>query len=147
MVDRFVSAPLELPDGEQPFARADLILYGIDHSGPSFEARVFLDAPDADHASGRADPACAGSLFVFGHGGCFGDAGHCDVVARDDPFDLRPPHALEPALRILTVTEPIRRLVAAGAATTTVTIVAHAVADHPDAVLAFERLRLATYAD
>lgn len=37
-----------------------------------------------------------GSFSVFGHGGCYGDVGHCEVVPRDDPFDVRPPHPLTP---------------------------------------------------
>jgi tyrosinase len=90
MVDRFVSDALELPSPEHAFVRADLLFYGIDHSGPSYEAQVFIDArgiggePDRDHR------AYVGSWFILGHGGCFGDLGHCDVPARRDEFDLRP---------------------------------------------------------
>jgi len=47
---------------------------------------------------------------VAGPPGCFGDVGHCDVPGAADPFDLRPAHQLEPAVRILTVTEPLRAM-------------------------------------
>jgi hypothetical protein len=43
MVDRYTSPALELPPADRPFARADLIFYGLDHSGASYEAQVFLD--------------------------------------------------------------------------------------------------------
>lgn len=146
MVERFVSAPLELPYGGESFARADLIFSGIDHSGDSFEGRIFFDAPKADHANGRDDPRCAGSFYIFGHGGCFGEVGHCDVPRSRDPFDLRPPHQLEPATRIVTVTEPVATLVQAGAETVTVTVVAHTPRENANDVLAFETVRLVIYA-
>jgi tyrosinase len=146
MVDRFVSAPLELPRDGEPFTRADLIFGGVDHSGDSFEARIFLDAPRADHRAGTDHPAYVGRFFVLGHGGCFGDVGHCDVPSLRDPFDLRPPHQLEPATRIVTVTEAISALVGTGTEAVTVTVVAHTPREASNAVLAFDVLRLAVYA-
>jgi tyrosinase len=145
MVDRYTAPPLELPDGGD-VDRADLIFTGLDHSGATYEARLFFDAPDADHAAGRDHPAWAGSFYVFGHGGCFGDEGHCEVPAEREPFDLRPPHPLEPAIRVVTVTDAIREKLAAGARTVTVTVVAHAVGDNANDVLAFDKVRLAVYA-
>jgi hypothetical protein len=147
MVDRFTSDPIEVPDPEDGFARADLIFYGLDHSGSSYEGRVFLNSPDADHDRSREDPAWAGSFYLFGHGGCFGDVGHCDVpTGPRDPYDLRPPHQLEPAIRILTITEPLRALVAGGSREIVVTVVAHTPADRPNDVLAYDKVRLVTYA-
>ena len=145
MVDRYTSPPLELPDADT-IDRADLLFYGIDHSSTSFEARVFLDAPDANHETPRDHPNCAGSFYIFGHGGCFGDFGHCDVVERDDPYDLRPPHQLLPATRILTITDVLARLRRRGQTSINVTVVAHAVGDNPNDVLAFDTIRLASYA-
>src|SRR5659263_361990 len=51
-----------------------------DHGGPSYEARVFFDTPDAtaDTPLERA-AGYVGSFTVFGHGGCFSEHGHCDV--------------------------------------------------------------------
>jgi hypothetical protein len=134
MVDRYVSPPVELPDPEVSFARADLVFYGIDHSGSSFEAQISLgDEP-------------AGSFFIFGHGGCFGDIGHCDIPQQVDRFDLRPPHQLLPATRVVTVTEQIRRLVAAGTRTVPVTIVAVTPGNRSNKVLEFDTVRLLSYA-
>lgn len=120
MVDRFTTEPIELPPADRPFQRADLLFYGLDHSGASF--------------------------FILGHDGCFGDAGNCDLPARSDTFDLRPAHQLEPALRILTVTDAMQSLLERGVGTAKVTVVAHTEGRTPNDVLAFERVRLATYA-
>jgi hypothetical protein len=49
-------------------------------------------------------------VYVFGHGGCFGDQGHCDVPMERQPFDLRPPHQLTPAKMWLEVTDAIGRV-------------------------------------
>jgi hypothetical protein len=146
MVDRFVSDALELPSPEHAFDRADLLFYGIDHSGASYEAQVFMAArgiggePDRDHR------AYVGSWFIFGHGGCFGDVGHCDVPARRDEFDLRPPHQLEPAVRILTVTDALTAMLQNGLTAAKVTVVAHTEGRASDDVLSFSTIRLATYA-
>jgi tyrosinase len=147
MVNRYTSPPLELPDAEQPFERADLIFYGLDHAGDTFEARVFVNAPKRlDQSAGRDHPDYIGSFFIFGHGGCFGDEGHCDVPAERDPFDFRLPHQLEPAVRILTVTDVVQELVEAGADTAKVTVIAETLGERPNDVLAFDTVRLATYA-
>ena len=39
---RFHSEPLDLPADRTDVARADLIFYGVDHSGPTYEARIFF---------------------------------------------------------------------------------------------------------
>lgn len=146
MVERFTSDALELPPAARPFARADLIFYGLDHSGPSFEARVFMGprgvGPDAD----MSHRSYVGRFFIFGHGGCFGEVGHCEIPSDPDPFDLRPSHQLEPAARIVTVTEPLRELLERGLEAAKVTVIAQSEGRAGNDVLAFERLRLATYA-
>src|SRR4051794_12620749 len=147
MVDRYTTPPIDLPGPPDAFARADLIFVGVDHSQASFEARIFLDAPEADHATTRDDPAYAGSFFIFGHGGCFGDVGHCDVRRTRARFDLRPPHQLTPAIRVVSVTDAIRRRLDDGATTVTATIVAHAAEGASNDVLAFDRVRLALYVE
>jgi hypothetical protein len=146
MVDRFVSAPLELTDPGAGFARADLTFYDVDHSGSSFEARIFLDNPDATADTGRDDPSYAGSFTVFGHGGCFGDEGHCDVPSGpQDPFDLSPPHQLTPQVKVVIVTDALRRVLAAGRSEVTVTVVAQTPGDRANDVLAFSTVRLLAY--
>jgi hypothetical protein len=126
---RLVSPPLEIPrrpDGRD-FDHADLELHGIDHSGLSFQGRVFLNNPRATERTPRqASTGYAGTFHIFGHGGCFGDVGHCDVpTGPPDPFDYRLPHPLTPATRMLEITEALKTARdTSDADTVTVTIVA-----------------------
>jgi tyrosinase len=94
------------------FTRADLVFAGVDHGGLTYEVRVFLNAPAATGATPR-DPSqgYAGRFVIFGHGGCFGELGHCDVPSiRRDPTDLRPGHPLVPQTKIVTITTALGRL-------------------------------------
>jgi hypothetical protein len=149
-----VSFEIELPSGaNQPeFARADLTFYGLDHSGPSYEVRVFANRPDAGPDTPlTADAGFAGKFSVFGHGGCFGDAGHCEVRPPVSVFDRRQPHALVPTVRTLTVTEAIRDLVQQDARTVTITAIPVvrpsplATAEQAADVLVIDQVALHTY--
>jgi hypothetical protein len=115
MPERFVSQPLPMPahTAEADFVRADLQFHGVDHSGVSYEARVFLNRPDADANTPLEtvdDGGYAGSFHIFGHGGCFGDLGHCDIPQERHPNDKRLPHPLTPHTKSVIVTEALRRL-------------------------------------
>jgi hypothetical protein len=49
--------------------RAEFVFRGIEQAGPSFEARVFLDRPDADETTPTTPAAgYAGSFHVYGYG-------------------------------------------------------------------------------
>jgi hypothetical protein len=112
-MDRFISAPIVNParQGAPAFARADLVFYGVDHSGPSFEARIYFNNSKVDESTSRADPTFAGSFTVFGHAGCAGDVGHCDVPsAPRDVFDRRAPHPLTPQTKTVIVTDTLHRV-------------------------------------
>jgi hypothetical protein len=158
MPDRFVSQPLELPahPAEADFVRADLEFHGVDHSGLSYEARVFLNRPDANLETALEpgdDGGYAGSFHVFGHGGCFGDVGHCEVPTGRGPNDRRLPHPLTPHTKTVIVTEQLRRLRDHGdSGEVTVTVVAdvYDLGDLPvgrDAAepLLFDSISLVTY--
>ncbi len=146
MVDRFVSAAIDLPEDAEDSYRADLVFYDVDHSGASYEARIFINAPDADADTPRDDPRYAGSFHIFGHGGCFGDVGHCDVpTGPRDPFDMRSPHQLVPASKTVVITDAFKRIVGPQDETMTVTVVAFAPGDTPNDVLQFDAVRLLTY--
>jgi hypothetical protein len=108
---RFASKPLDVPADREEITRADLIFYGVDHSGPSYEARIFLDNPRADADTPRdVERGYAGGFAVFGHGGCYGDEGHCAPEDRYvDAFDRRPPHPLTKYIRTVSVTEALKR--------------------------------------
>jgi hypothetical protein len=146
MVEKFTTEPIELPPPDHAFERSDLLFYGLDHSGASYEARVFMDARGVSRDAGSDHRAYVGSFFILGHGGCFGDIGHCDIPGARDPFDLRPAHQLEPALRILTVTDAVKELLERGVEAAKVTVVAQTEGRASNDVLAFELVRLATYA-
>jgi hypothetical protein len=111
-VKRFQSQPLDLPVERGRIARADLVFYGVDHSGPTYEARIFLDNPGATEKTPRdVKKGYAGSFTVFGHGGCFGAEDHCAPKDRYvDEFDRRPPHPLTPLTIAVTVTEALAQV-------------------------------------
>lgn len=131
----------------EEFPRADLIFLGVDHSGPSYEARIFFNNPQADISTALdLEQGYAGSFMVFGHGACYGEEGHCDPRSEyHDVFDLRPPHPLTPITRTVIVTEALRRL---ETEELTVTVVA---AEHqgeeaePSDALGFAEIRLLLY--
>jgi hypothetical protein len=94
------------------FDNADLEIRGIYHGEASYEGRVFLNNPKADHNTARTlDNGYAGSFHIFGHGGCFGDAGHCEVNEhKREEYDWRPPHPLTPAVKRVPVTNALREI-------------------------------------
>lgn len=141
--------PLDLPpQDERDFVRADLIFYGVSHRGESYQARVFVDRPDATVATPPdLDAGYAGSFTVFGHGGCFGDPGHCDPNGRlTDAFDVRPPHPMTLWTKVVIATDALRR---ASADTITLTVVPVAPGRRTPRVsdaMSFQSVRLALYA-
>jgi hypothetical protein len=151
-----ITFELELPAAsadESEFVRADLTFYGLDHSGPSYRALIFFNNEQA--SAGTAGDEAAGyvtAFAVFGHGGCFGEDGHCEVVPPVNAFDRNHPHQLQPATRIVTVTDAVQRLVASGATSVTVTVVpvvrasALAVESAAESVLTFDQVSLHTFA-
>jgi hypothetical protein len=130
------------------FTRADIVFYGVEHKGDSFEALVFLNAPEATLDTPlEVDEGFAGSFVVFGHAGCFGDKGHCHVPSHRDPFDSRPPHGLTPQTKMVEVTDALKHPRCAGD-TLTITVLP-VVPDREQAtqadVLFFTGLRLLSY--
>lgn len=106
----FVSKPLKLDIKKRKnVSRIDIEFWGVDHSGPSYEGRVFINNPKADISTKMVpENGYVGSYYVFGHGQCFGDVGHCDVMENSDP--LSPSHPLTPLFKVLTVTDMIKKV-------------------------------------
>lgn len=131
------------------FSRADIEFHGLDHAGATYEGRVFVNLPDADAQSPRDAPEFAGCFHIFGHGGCFGDPGHCDVKPRR-PFDPRPAHPLTPASKAVIATDALRQAIAKGEdITVTVVPVIMSTTPHvgrPEDVVRLEDVRIVTYA-
>ncbi len=151
-MDRYVlDTPLPLSSsviaGE--FDAAELIFYGVDHSGPSFEALVFLNSPDADIGALLDDSAgFAGSFYIFGHGGCVGGEGHCDVSSKPkDPFDDRPLHALTAQTKVVDITAALQRADRSGGQLyfTVLPVVPSVEEARRADVLNFSAVRLVTY--
>ena len=84
--------------------------YRLDHSGPSYQVRVFFNNPSAgpDTPSPREEFvskfSCSRTAAASGRRGTAGPA-------AVSPFDRRQPHQLVPIARYLTVTGAIRDLI------------------------------------
>jgi len=147
----FVSAPISLASLDSGFRRADLVFQGLDHSGPSYEVRIYFNRPDATAGTPRTpEEGYVRSFYLFGHGGCAGEPGHCDVPESRRPYDFRPQHQLTPATRWVTVTDAARRALSAGreltvTAVPVVTTTRRARPGEDADVMALERLSLVTY--
>jgi len=121
---KYVSPKISIEPLDAHVSRADLIFDGLDHSGPSFEARVFLNNDGANaETPTTAENGYAGSFHIFGHGGCYGDdITHCQIRGPRRPYDPRPGHPLTPARKVLIATDALR-LARAKGGEITVTIV------------------------
>jgi tyrosinase len=140
--------PVPVWEGQPMFERADLQFHRVEHRGDSYEGRVFFDAADASPGTPlELDAGYAGSFYVFGHGPCFGDEGHCEVPSGPiHPFDYRPPHSLNPQLMIVTVTDALRRAIDNGKPEVGVTVIpTNPRGEDLGDILHFERLSLITY--
>jgi hypothetical protein len=64
----------------QKSIKTTLVFQGINHAGPSYEGRVFLNNKRANEKTKTTSAnGYAGSFFIFGHGGrCYGGSGHCN---------------------------------------------------------------------
>ena len=157
MAKIYVSEPIpyDVSQFEAEPQRIDLEFKRIEHGGASYEARVFIDNKRASEKTPRTHKSYAGSFFVFGHGGCFGGLGHCDVKDGVNQYDRRPGHPLTPAFKRLNVTDAVRKAMKNGkkaakgkkSLTVTVVPVVTAATDKCDTenVLKFGKLTLITY--
>ena len=104
------------PTQETAFKRADLVFEGVDHARDSYEVRVFLNNKNANEQTARSpETGYAGRFVVFGHGRCFGEQDHCEPAITAAPAQAIDPsgghqHPLTPQTKILTITEPLRRI-------------------------------------
>ncbi len=109
----FVSKPIPVKVRDRDkIHSAELEFHGLDHSKESFEARVFINNPKADHHTSKIEKqGYAGSLYVFAHGTrCWGGPMHCQVKERFGPYDLRSSHRLTPTDIYLPITEQIKKV-------------------------------------
>src|SRR5579871_922397 len=145
----YVSSKIAIDPLKRRFHRADIVFEGVDHSGVSYEGRVFLNNESAGLKTPKnSKNGYAGSFHIFGHGGCFGDVGHCEVRGLPRTYDPRPAHALTPARKVVIATEALRQAVAKGK-TITVTVVpivrsGTSRSDYEN-VIKFDRISLVAY--
>lgn len=147
-MDRYVSEPIEIPGAERAdFSRADIVFEKVDHSGESFTAHVFLNNPDADeHTPLDGDNGYAGSFGIFGHGGCAGDEGHCDLPEdQNDPEDQRLLHPLTPHTKVVRVTSALKQIPGPTVQVTVVPVLPGEDAPQREDVLFFESFDLTIY--
>jgi hypothetical protein len=143
------SPPLPVAGLDAEFYRADVEVHGIDHAGATYQARIYLNNSGADEQTERTpETGYAGCFHIFGHGGCLGDPGHCDVVDRR-PHDPRPAHPLTPARKIVPATDAVRRAIQADN-DITVTVVPVILSTtpavgRPDDMVKFDHVRIVTY--
>lgn len=144
------SDPISTEGLDSEYSRADIEFHGVDHSGASYEGRVYLNNPEAGEDTGT-DPESgyAGAFYVFGHGSCLGDIGHCDVNRRREG-DPRGEHPLKPLDKLVVATKAVKRAQAQGGdvTVTVVPVVEPVILEEPpsyDDVLKYERVRIVTY--
>ena len=150
-VAKLYKSPKKISIADLPaqFTRADLEFIRVEHSGASYEARVFINNPEAD---GNTPPVeangYAGSFSIFGHGGCFGDVGHCDIHKEQDPFDPRPSHPLLPIKKVVIATNAIKSAITRRAdisVTVVPVVMGWTEKSDTDDVLKFDHINLVTY--
>ncbi|MEC4817015.1 MAG: tyrosinase family protein [Scytonema sp. PMC 1069.18] len=125
--EKFGNAPVvefSLASIEPNFKKAKIEFYNMLHPRSSCEIRVFLNQPDANVNTPTEDNEhFAGSVFLFGHGECPGEAGHCNPNRGPiDQFDIRRSSHVRPFVTYIDVTESLRQLM--GSNTVSVKLVA-----------------------
>jgi hypothetical protein len=119
-LSKTTSPEIDTEDLGSDYTRADIELEGLDHSGSTYEGRIYLNNPDAGPDTDTTpENGYAGSYYIFGHGGCYGGEGHCEVAPRA-PYDPRPPHPLSPTRAVVIATDAIRKAAAGPKMTITV---------------------------
>lgn len=103
--------PINVKDPEKIY-KADLEFEDIDHSKQSYEARIFLNHPNANRETPTTDEfGYAGSFYIFGHGGrCYGGPGHCEVRESSNPYDIRNSHPMTPGYVFVRITEQLKKV-------------------------------------
>jgi hypothetical protein len=100
-------------EGAEGVQRGDIEVSGLDHGGPSYEVRIFLDNPHADaETEPTPDNGYAASIYVYGYG---------DPPAGEDA--VRGEHTSNPIRRSVMATDAVRAAAQRGRQAT-VTLVA-----------------------
>ena len=108
----YQSNPIKLDINKcSEFYRADIEFHGIGHGTESYTGHVFLNNQEANLNTPKTlENNYVGSYHIFGHGGCFGDVGHCDIIKKDEKYDFRADHPLTRGFKRLIITEQLKIL-------------------------------------
>jgi hypothetical protein len=88
---------VDLPGVAGKVDAGNLIFQGMAKTKDSYEVRIFFNEEGVTRETPTTgNPSYAGTLWLFGHGECIGDLGHCDRPLERRDFDQRPPHHLTP---------------------------------------------------
>jgi tyrosinase len=111
-IGKFVSKPIAIGAKVKAFKRAEVRLHWVPQLARSCFIRVFLNQPGADAQTPiTGNPHYAGYMAVFGHGGCYGGPGHCDLPPlKTRAFDVRPRNHNTPRNHRIDVTATAREL-------------------------------------
>jgi hypothetical protein len=103
---------IDIKELENEFSRADIEIHNVDHSGSSYEGRIFLNNRNASQETElKLEKGYVGSYHIFGHGGCFGGMGHCDIPAdKRRTYDYRPDHHLRAQYKRIIITDALKIL-------------------------------------
>lgn len=113
--------PVEAGGEGREFERADIVFDGVEQAGGSFEARVFLNNPDADASTPMTpEHGYAGSFHVYGYGLYPGPAADPGGGAR------------APMTRYVTATEAVRQALAGGDVDVTTVAIGKGAPEGPD---------------
>ena len=77
----------------------------------------------------------AGSFHVFGHGGCFGELGHCDIPQAHAAPTTPLPHQLTPQFKTVIITDALRAIMARSARKTFTVTIVPVIRDNPASLL------------
>lgn len=134
-----VSARIPLDLGKTDFSRADIEIQGVEHAGPSYEGRVFLNNPDADERTPlTAGQGYAGAFHVYGTG----------MLPEEPRGHRRSKAAVDPGDKVVIATDAVRRAAAAGGEATVTIVPVLVNADEwagampPDGIVKYARIRV-----
>jgi hypothetical protein len=114
--NKLTSPPLSVyfNSEENDFYHIDIEFYGVDVSGPSYQGRVYVNNPDANENTPLDEKnRNVGSYYIFGHYGCFGDEGHCELPTRR-PYDSRSKIDVKPCYKSIEATKVLKKYIQSG---------------------------------
>ena len=104
-VSRMIS--IEIESLEEPWHRAEIVIQNLDGSAFSYEGRIFLNNPRANHKTELSlKYGYVGSYHIFGYGGISLD----DIYHDKSRFDYRPSQSPVVPYKRIIVTDALRVL-------------------------------------